>query len=213
MPKLGIAPIRRKQLIDATYEVLHREGIHDLTLQKIAAEAGMVTSVITHYFGTKEELIAATMSDLVSSLLREIKERRSRANTRIDEVVAIVDGNFASSQCSPRAVSAWLYFWSRVPYESRYTRMQNICDYQLTKYLVSSLREIVSADDAKNIAQVILSLSYGFWLQFAHHPATFDAARAHNMALEVIEARIQMSWNQRLQLTSRSMFQAPAPAH
>jgi hypothetical protein len=78
---------------------------------------------------------------------------------------------------------------------------------------VSSLREIVSADDAKNIAQVILSLSYGFWLQFAHHPATFDAARAHNMALEVIEARIQMSWNQRLQLTSRSMFQAPAPAH
>ncbi len=210
MPKVGMAPIRRKQLVEATYEVLHREGIHDLTLQKIAAEAGMVTSVITHYFGTKDELIATTMSDLVSSLLREIKERRSRATTKVDEVVAIVDGNFAPSQCSPRAISAWLYFWSRVPYEPRYTRMQNICDYQLTKYLVSSLREIVNEKDAANIAQVILCLSYGFWLQFAHRPATFSATRAHSMALEVIEARIQMSWNRNLHLTSRSVFAAPA---
>jgi AcrR family transcriptional regulator len=41
MPKLGMEPIRRRQLIEATYEVLRREGFANTTLAKIAAEAGL----------------------------------------------------------------------------------------------------------------------------------------------------------------------------
>lgn len=204
MPKLGMAPIRRKQLIDATYLVLHRDGIDDLTLKKIATEAGVATSIITHYFGTKEALIAETMSDLVGSLLREIRDRRKQAASTIDEIVAIVDGNFAPSQVSPMAVSAWLYFWSRVPYDATFDRMQRICDYQLRKYLAKSLNDIVSKEEADDIAETIVCLSYGFWLQFAHRQGEFDVSRAHRMALQVIEARIQMAWQQNLHLAART---------
>lgn len=203
MPKLGMAPVRRKQLIDATYVVLHRDGIDDLTLKKIAEEAGVATSIITHYFGTKEALIAATMSDLVASFLREVRDRRKLAKTKIDEVVAIVDGNFAPSQVSPVAISAWLYFWSRVPYDVAFDRMQRACDYQLRKYLAKSLKDIVLKDQADDIADTIVCLSYGFWLQFAHRQRDFDVARAHRMALQVIEARIQMAWQSNLHLSAR----------
>ncbi|WP_315919088.1 transcriptional regulator BetI [Mesorhizobium sp. SP-1A] len=206
MPKLGMAPIRRRQLIEATYLVLHRDGIDDLTLKKIAVEAGVATSIITHYFGTKEALIAATMSDLVGSLLREVRDRRRQAASTIDEVVAIVDGNFAPSQVSPMAVSAWLYFWSRVPYDPAFDRMQRICDYQLRKYLRNSLKDIVTQDEADDIAETIVCLSYGFWLQFAHRQGEFDVARAHRMALQVIEARVQMAWQKNLHLAERTSF-------
>lgn len=198
MPKLGMAEIRRQQLIEATYLVLNRDGIDNLTLKKIATEAGVATSIITHYFGTKEALIAATMSDLVGSLLREIRERRKQAPTTIDEIVAIVDGNFAPSQVSPQAISAWLYFWSRVPYDAAFERMQRICDYQLRKYLAQSLKTIVSKAEAHDISDTIVSLSYGFWLQFAHRQGEFSVDRAHRMALQVIEARIQLAWQRDL---------------
>ncbi|MFU0507467.1 transcriptional regulator BetI [Pseudaminobacter sp. NGMCC 1.201702] len=204
MPKLGMAPIRRKQLIEATYLVLHRDGIDDLTLKKIAVEAGVATSIITHYFGTKEALIADTMSDLVGSLLREVRDRRRQATNTIDEIVAIVDGNFAPSQVSPTAVSAWLYFWSRVPYDPTFERMQRICDYQLRKYLTNSLKDIVAKEEADDIAETVVCLSYGFWLQFAHRQGEFDVARAHRMALQVIEARIQMAWQKNLHLAART---------
>ena len=204
MPKLGMAPIRRKQLIEATYLVLHRDGIDSRTLPKIASEAGVATSIITHYFGTKEALIADTMSDLVGSLLREVRDRRKQATNTIDEIVAIVDGNFAPSQVSPTAVSAWLYFWSRVPYDSAFDRMQRICDYQLRKHLAKSLKDIVSKVEADDIAETIVCLSYGFWLQFAHRQGDFDVARAHRMALQVIEARIQMAWQKNLHLAERT---------
>jgi TetR/AcrR family transcriptional repressor of bet genes len=208
MPKLGMAPIRRKQLIEATYLVLHRDGIDDLTLKKIATEAGVATSIITHYFGTKEALIADTMSHLVGSLLREVRDRRKLASSTIDEIVAIVDGNFAPSQVSPTAISAWLYFWSRVPYDSTFDRMQRICDYQLRKYLVHSLKDIVARDEADEIADTIVCLSYGFWLQFAHRQGDFDVVRAHRMALQVIEARIQMAWQNNLHLAARTSLAA-----
>ncbi|QOF69979.1 transcriptional regulator BetI [Aminobacter sp. SR38] len=204
MPKLGMAPIRQKQLIDATYLVLHRDGIDDLTLKKIATQAGVATSIITHYFGTKEALIAETMSDLVGSLLREVRDRRKQAKSTIDEIVAIVDGNFAPSQVSPLAVSAWLYFWSRVPYDPAFDRMQRLCDYQLRKYLARSLKDLVSKEEADDIAETIVCLSYGFWLQFAHRQGEFDVARAHRMALQVIEARIQTAWQKNLHLTERT---------
>lgn len=206
MPKVGMAPIRRKQLIDATYLVLHRDGIDNLTLKKIAVEAGVATSIITHYFGTKEALIADTMSDLVGSLLREIRDRRKMASGTIEEIIAIVDGNFAPSQVSPTAVSAWLYFWSRVPYDPHFDRMQRICDYQLRKYLRTSLKDIIASDEADDIAETIVCLSYGFWLQFAHRQGDFDVARAHRMALQVIEARIQTAWQKNFHLSGRTPF-------
>jgi len=199
-----MAPIRRKQLIAATYEVLYRSGYDTLTLKKVADEAGVATSMVTHYFGTKESLILETMSDLVAGFLREVKQRRREARNTVDEVVAIVDGNFAPSQVSKPAVAAWLHFWSRVPYEPAYKRLQKICDYQLDKYLRGSLQQFVSEDQAREIAETIISLSYGCWLQFAHHEDDFDVSRAHSMALHVIEARIQMAWQQSLDLKMRS---------
>lgn len=206
MRKARIGDIRRRQLIDATFLVLHRDGIDDLTLKKIASEVGVATSIITHYFGTKEALMTAAMSELVSSLLHEIRERRRKAQTTIDEIVAILDGNFAPSQVSPQAVSAWLYFWSRVPYEPTFGRMQRICDYQLRKFLAQSLRSIVTRTDASEIADTVVALAYGSWLQFAHHQEGFSVDRAHHMALQVIEARVQLAWQKELQheLSSKS---------
>lgn len=209
MPKLGMAPIRRRQMITATYEVLYRHGYDALTLKRVAEEVGVATSMVTHYFGTKEKLILETMSDLVAGFLREVKERRSEAGSTVDEIVAIVDANFAPSQVSKSAVAAWLHFWSRVPYEPSYKRIQRICDYQLDKYLRTSLRQIVSHEQASQISDTVISLSYGCWLQFAHYEDDFDVSRAHRLALQVIEARLQLAWQQNLDLLMRSKLVPP----
>lgn len=205
MPKLGMGEIRRKQLIDATYVVLHRDGMEDLTLKKIADEAGIVTSQITHYFGTKQALIEATMRDLVASLLREVQLRRRQADSVIGEVAAIVDGNFATSQTSDMAVAVWLYFWSRVPYEPEFQRLQKICDYQLRKYIMGSLRNIVPKREAESIAETIIALAYGLWLRDAHSGHTVVPANtAHGIALAVVQARIQSAWQDNLSEVKRT---------
>lgn len=196
MPKVGVEKIRRKQLIDAAYEVLHTEGYNRTTLAKIGSQAGLSTSIINHYFVSKDALIEAVMRDLVATYLREVAVRRAKAKTPIDKVLAVVDGNFAPSQCTPQAVSAWLFFWSQVPYEPKLARIQQICDKRLLGYLRRSLKEMLPGESyASDIAQTVMTISYGFWLQFAHYPNDFDIDKAHRLSLDLLMASIQHSWS------------------
>lgn len=53
MPKVGMQPIRRRQLIDATLEAINEVGMHDATIAQIARRAGVSTGIISHYFKDK----------------------------------------------------------------------------------------------------------------------------------------------------------------
>ena len=48
MPKLGMQPIRRRQLIDATLDAINEVGMHDATIAQIARRAGVSTGSISH---------------------------------------------------------------------------------------------------------------------------------------------------------------------
>jgi len=193
MPKLGMGEIRRRQLIDATYVVLHREGMDNLTLKKIADEAGIVTSQITHYFGTKEALLNATMADMVIGLLREVRTRRVSATTALEELSAIVHGNLAASQTSEAAVSVWLYFWSRVPFDAEFKRLQIICDYQLRKYVLSSLKDVVPRSVALGTAETIISLAYGMWLRHAYVGQQHDSRELCAVTFGLVKSQVEMA--------------------
>jgi MraZ protein len=66
MPKVGMQPIRRRQLIDATLEAINEVGMHDATIAQIARRAGVSTGIISHYFKDKNGLLEATLVNLDS---------------------------------------------------------------------------------------------------------------------------------------------------
>ena len=57
MPKLGMQPIRRRQLIQATLETIDDVGLADATIARIAKRAGVSAGIISHYFGGKDGLL------------------------------------------------------------------------------------------------------------------------------------------------------------
>ena len=72
MPKVGMEPIRRRQLIDATITSIGRYGLADTTVQRISREAGVSSGIIHHYFGGKNELLEATMRRLLQRLRDDV---------------------------------------------------------------------------------------------------------------------------------------------
>jgi AcrR family transcriptional regulator len=75
MPKLGMQPIRRRQLIDATLDAINEVGMHDATIAQIARRAGVSTGIISHYFKDKNGLLEATMRDITSQLRDAVLNR------------------------------------------------------------------------------------------------------------------------------------------
>jgi AcrR family transcriptional regulator len=64
-------PSRRRELIDAAIAVIRRDGAQALTLDAVAAEAGVSKGGVLYHFGSKRALI----DGLVSCWLEEFDER------------------------------------------------------------------------------------------------------------------------------------------
>ena len=75
MPKLGMKPIRRRQLIDATISVIGKFGFGDATVSRIAKRAGVSPGIVHHYFEDKHALLEAAMRDLLEQLRTAVAGR------------------------------------------------------------------------------------------------------------------------------------------
>ena len=114
MPKLGMQPIRQRQLIDATLAAINEVGMHDATVAQIARRAGVSTGIISHYFKDKNGLLEATMRDITGQLRQAVLSRLHALPDAgpQERLRAIVAGNFDDSQISSAAMKAWLAFWA-----------------------------------------------------------------------------------------------------
>ena len=57
MPKIVDHAERRREVLDATWRVIGREGLEAATVRRIAAEAGCSIGVLAHYFQDKEDIL------------------------------------------------------------------------------------------------------------------------------------------------------------
>ncbi|WP_083760090.1 TetR/AcrR family transcriptional regulator [Rubrobacter xylanophilus] len=58
MPRVVDHEERRRELAEAAWRVILREGVEGVSVRNVAAEAGWSVGALRHYFGTKEELLA-----------------------------------------------------------------------------------------------------------------------------------------------------------
>jgi TetR/AcrR family transcriptional repressor of bet genes len=82
MPKVGMRPIRRKQLVAAAIATIHQHGFASATVARIARTAGVSSGIVHHYFADKDELLFATIWELLAELRRDTVDRQREARAR-----------------------------------------------------------------------------------------------------------------------------------
>lgn len=167
MPKVGMEPIRRRQLIAATIASIHEEGLANTTLSQISRRAGLSTGIVSHYFQDKAGLLVATMRSLAESLRRRVVAQQVRAHTPKERVFAVIDANFAPDQCAPEVVTAWLSFWAQVGQSAALARIQRIYERRLASNLLYPLNQLLPGPEARRIAAGLAALIDGLWLRCA----------------------------------------------
>jgi TetR/AcrR family transcriptional regulator, transcriptional repressor of bet genes len=149
MPKVGMQPIRRQQLIEATLQAVDQVGLGDASIALIARLAGVSNGIISHYFRDKNGLIAATMGYIMNMLNEGVRARRQaltddspRAHLKV-----IIEGNFDASQVNGPAMKTWLAFWASSMHQPDLHRLQRINDHRLYSNLCCLwLRGALSGD-------------------------------------------------------------------
>ena len=148
MPKLGMEPVRRGALVEATIHEIGARGALDVTVAQIARRAGMSSALAHHYFGSKEALFAAAMRHVLSLYGAEVRGALSMAKTPRERAEAIIRASFTRAQFRPEMVAAWLNFYVQAQRSDAARRLLHVYQRRLRSNLYHAFRQIPGCDAA-----------------------------------------------------------------
>ena len=167
MPKLGMQPLRQRQLIVATMGTLSRHGFARTTVARIARTAGMSDGIVHHYFGSKAELLAATMRALMVELRTEVVAGLTGVGEPRARLLALIDANLADTQFRPEVGAAWLAFWAEAPHDAGLGRLQRVYVARLRSCLRHELRRLLPPALVDDAVLRLAALIDGLYLRIA----------------------------------------------
>ncbi|MEK5233420.1 TetR/AcrR family transcriptional regulator [Lysinibacillus sp. FSL K6-0232] len=62
MPKIVDHDEKRKQIAEAAWNIIREEGVEKASIRRVAAEAGMSSGALRHYFSTQDEMLLFIMN-------------------------------------------------------------------------------------------------------------------------------------------------------
>lgn len=100
MPKIVDHEARRAEIVAALWRVIRRDGISGTSVRTVAAEAGVSSGALRHYFTTQSELLAVAVQSMATGVGARVDGRMSAwqdepgplgSSQRLDRLVAILE--------------------------------------------------------------------------------------------------------------------------
>jgi len=165
MPKVGMEPIRRAALVEATIAEIGAARSLDVTVSQIAKRAGMSSALAHHYFGGKDQIFLAAMRHILSEYGSEVRSALRDAKTPAARAQAIIRASFAPSCFDPATVSAWMTFYVQAQTNTDALRLLQIYQSRLRANLTHALRPL--CDDPGVAAATLAALIDGLYIRAA----------------------------------------------
>lgn len=174
MPKLGMEPLRRASLVQATIAEIGRAQTLDVTVGQIAKTAGMSTALAHHYFGGKTQIFSATMRHILREYGAVVRAHLRAARTPRARAEAIIVASFDHSCFAPATVSAWMTLYAGASTQTETRQLLSLYQSRLRSNLTHALRPI--SPTPRDHAEVIAALIDGLYLRAAFSNATAPAS-------------------------------------
>ena len=187
---------RRAAIVAAALAVARRKGLASTTVRDVAAEMGTSSGLVHHYFGSMDEVLAASFERVAAEDLRVTAASMADASGPADALARFIRA-YGPSEADP-AFQLWLDAWAeaaRRPAIQATSRRLNLAWHGL---LEGTIRDGVatgrfrSADPAA-AAWRILSVVDGLALQVVAHGTTISRADALVWAAESVERELGLA--------------------
>jgi TetR/AcrR family transcriptional repressor of bet genes len=165
MTKKRIRDIRHEELIDASISAIHKRGYARVTMAEIAAETEASAASINYYFGSKENLMEATMRRLLNILKQALLTHLALAETPRERLMAVIDANFDDSLFNKAQCSVWIQFWAHAPYSKRLSRLHHINRARVRSHFRAELKHLIPAETRETARRALQSYMDGVWLE------------------------------------------------
>lgn len=190
-PKLGVAPVRREQIVQATIRCLARDGATGLRMKRVAAEAGVSQGILHYYFTNKRAILIAALQTVQADLdqrLHELLEGARDARTRLR---AVIRGCLGLASENREYWLVFVTFWGEMMHDRQLLQFNATLYRQFRRNLGALVVEGTRAGtfrrlDAEDAGAVILAVVDGISLQRTFDPKAFSLDHATELCEDAV---------------------------
>lgn len=190
MPKIGMEPLRRSSLVEATIQEVGRVGSLDVTVSQIAKRAGVSSALAHHYFGSKDQILMSALRHILSLYATDVRRELACAHSPMERLEAIIRASFASTNFEPATITAWLNFYVQARKSPEAARLLAVYQRRLRSNLLAGLRPLLG-HDAAAVADGLAALIDGLYIRQVTAPNAQDPQAAAALAQAYLTASLK----------------------
>lgn len=170
----GFSP-KQEHLLRSTYQVLAEGGLQQLSLHRVASRAGVSKGILLYYFGSKENLVLATLRWVLARVARRIYAAVRRARTAEEKIQATIDAIFVDPQANRDFYLVYTDLLSSAARQHRFQELsatfRSIVDAVYGQIIQEGIQEgAFRVRDVQEAAAVTRALVDGLFLQWLQEP-------------------------------------------
>jgi len=194
-PKVGMAPVRRAQIVRATIRCLARDGYVGLTMKRVAAAAGLSQGILHYYFADKRAMLAAAAAKVTADLDRRVAAQARGARGARGRLRALIRACLDVATRDREFWTVFIEFWGETLHDRElaalnaraYTRARRLIGRVLATGVAEGAFRRGGRDEA---AAAVLALLDGLSLQLTFDRTFLRPAQAARLAEQVLMAHL-----------------------
>jgi AcrR family transcriptional regulator len=162
---------RPDDIIRSAYRVMARRGSHRHSLQDIATEAGVSKGLLLYHFGTKDNLLLATMRWALQGTAERIRRRMAQASGSEQTIAALIEAVFVNPQANR---DFYMFYLDLLEHQARVPSFRTLSE-MLEEMINGLYAEVIrrgqddrvfAVDDVRLAARHMRALIEGTFLQW-----------------------------------------------
>lgn len=176
MPKIVDHDARRAAVAEIAARLIARDGIEGTKIREVARLADCSTSIVSHYFRSKHELLLAAYRMRMERTTTRVRAETGPGRALIDILSAVLPLDEERTE----SWRIWLAFWGLATADADFLREQR----QRSREAVDLFHRAIVAcgalpdgEEARLVAQALLSSAAGIATQAIYDPQQWPAER------------------------------------
>ena len=164
--RITLEMIRKPEIMAAALRKIAENGVHNITMDDIAEEAGLSKGGIAHYFSSKEELILQAIQDFTTTNIQRIRESLDRRDNMLEQIASFGIVDFQDTAQGKFRHSIVLNIMALAVHDEAYRKIYHEWVENNVTTIRNALEDEANAgrlkiDDIHNTARMISAMTHG----------------------------------------------------
>jgi len=168
---------RRRDIVDATLQVLAKQGTRGMSFRSVAQEMGGSTTLVTHYFPTQKDLLNEVTSQALAAWDIETQEIDAQTEDPLDRLVLLLHWLVPITELGMMQELSRIHLLAGQLLGDENRAMFEAWDSRIRSYLRTHLTGLVPDEEVEQNVELLRVVTSGIVLSVVEHPHLWSAER------------------------------------